>query len=759
MRPISSIPSPILIITTTGFAATVAQIIILRELLVLFYGNELSAGLIFSGWLLWSGLGSGMAGRWVPKVPSPASLVQIMFACLAVILPLAVLFIRATRIIWMLPYGELISIGKMLLIAIVVTGLLCPVSGALFGICWALHRRSGANQALGIYLGEALGAAAGGLVFYFVFLQLDSIFWGIWITSGMVLLVCWWLFRPWRPVSKMCCRHIIWMVIALLVAGGALYGSGLEHDSRRWQWGSNLSAVYDTAYHNMAVLKKDGQVSVFVNGLWLFSQPDRLSAEHGAHLALLQHPNPETILLLGGGIAGLLQELIKQPDIGHIDYVESDPDFIDLLKPHLSPLTNRSLAHPQVRLYHQDPRSYIRGSGVRYDVILMNMGDPITAQMNRFYTREFFSHVKQRLLPGGIFSFAVSGGESMLGSTQARFLGSLKNTLVQIFPETLIYPGDQIRFFAADRSGILLSDPPALAHRISQRNLQLSYIREDTLADGLSRFRLDYLNAVLESSAGTDVNRDFFPICYFHNLMMWSGQWHPVIQKGLDSLVNVKLRWLWGILAMAVVVIVFLFWTGPCKYPMAVTGSVFATGAIAMVLQVVLLLGFQIMAGFMYRQLALIIAFFMTGLAMGAGLMSRRTPGRLKTTGVHNLFMGVQVLVGVMPFGMMLFFQLIHGEAHHFLSPAAMGWLFAGLSLITGILGGIHFGSAVMVMAGTGGAVERIGGQLYAWDLAGAAAGILIATLFILPIYGIMNTLMVMAGLSGICVLILLRRA
>jgi spermidine synthase len=165
------------------------------------------------------------------------------------------------------------------------------------------------------------------------------------------------------------------------------------------------------------LLKKEGQVSVFTNGLWLFSEPDRLSAEHGVHLALLQHPNPKTILLLGGGIAGLLKELFKHPGIRHIDYVEPDPDFIRLLKPHLSPATDASLQHPRVRLFHQDPRIFMSRSHAGYDVILMNMGDPITAQMNRFYTKEFFDQVKQRLLSSGVFSFAVSGGESMLGPT------------------------------------------------------------------------------------------------------------------------------------------------------------------------------------------------------------------------------------------------------------------------------------------------------------------------------------------------------
>jgi spermidine synthase len=475
-------------------------------------------------------------------------------------------------------------------------------------------------------------------------------------------------------------------------------------------------------------------------------------------LALLQHPNPKTILLLGGGIAGLLEELFKQPGIRYIDYVEPDPDFIRLLKPHLSSATDASLQHPRVRLFHEDPRIFMRRSHARYDVILMNMGDPITTQMNRFYTKEFFAHVKQRLLSGGIFSFAVSGGESMLGPTQARFLGSIKKTLLQIFPKTLIYPGDQTRFFATDISGVLLSDYAALANRIFERNLQLTYIREDILQNTLSPFRLDYLKSILEGTTGVAVNKDFFPICYFHNLMMWASQWHEVLQKFLNILVDLKVRWLWAGLAIAGVIIVVIFWTGRCKFRAAVAGSIFVSGAIEMVLQVVFLLSFQIIEGFVYRQLALIIAFFMTGLAVGAGWISWQKPSPPQTNAARRLFIRVQTLVCMFPFGLMLFLPLIHGEIRNFLEPAAMGWLFSGLSLITGILGGVHFALAVMVMAGTGVALEKIGGGFYALDLAGAAAGVLIAALFILPIYGIMNTLVLLSTLSAISLLTLLRK-
>jgi spermidine synthase len=176
------------------------------------------------------------------------------------------------------------------------------------------------------------------------------------------------------------------------------------------------------------------------------------------------------------------------------------------------------------------------------------------------------------------------------------------------------------------------------------------------------------------------------------------------------------------------------------------------------VLQVLFLLSFQIIAGFVYRQLALIIAFFMTGLAVGAGWMSRKNPVQMKIKVTRRLFIRVQALVCLLPLGLMLFFQLVHGDIQNFLPPEAMGWFFSVLSLITGVLGGVHFALAVMVMAGTGIALEKIGGGFYALDLAGAATGVLIAALFIIPIYGIMNTLVFLSTLAAISLLTLLRQ-
>ena len=753
-----TLSSPVLSIAATGFTATIAQIIILRELLVLFYGNELSAGLIFAAWLLWSGLGSGIAAKWVKKTTSLETIQRLVLVCMALVLPVCILFIRASRILWTLPPGELPSIGKMLLISFAATGLFCPVSGALFAICWKLHRETARRPSMGIYLSEALGSAIGGLVFYFMLMPNLSGFAAIWLSGGVMLFLAGWLFRPWWPISNLNPAHFIWLIALILFLSGTFSSIHLEQMSRRWQWGPNLVATHDTAFHNIAALKKDSQVSIFTNGLWSFSEPDILSAEHNVHLALLQHPDPKTILILGSGIAGLLDEIFKHPGIQQVDYVEPDPDFIRLIQPHLAPATMATLQNTQVKLIHRDPRSFLLRSNSQYDVILMQMGDPITAQMNRFYTQDFYTHVKKCLSPGGVFSFAVSGGESMLGPTQARYVSSLKLTLLQIFPRVMIYPGDQIRFFATDLTRNLVSDPMVLTQRIANRNLSLTYIREDILQDALNPMRLNYMETILKDVSGAAINKDFSPICYFHTLAMWATQWHKTLQKFFNSLVGLEVHWLWTIVVCAAMLIIVFFWTGQPKFKLAVSSSIFISGAIEIVIQVILLLSFQIIQGYMYRQIALIIAFFMAGLAVGAGWVSRYRPANAAAHVAWKRLLRIQSLICILPLGLIFLLSLFHTDIQNLLTPSVMLWLFAGLSLVTGILGGLHFALATMVMAGVGVVFEKIGGYFYALDVAGAAVGALMAALFILPIYGIMNTLICLSLLASVSLVALLRR-
>jgi hypothetical protein len=92
------------------------------------------------------------------------------------------------------------------------------------------------------------------------------------------------------------------------------------------------------------------------------------------------------------------------------------------------------------------------------------------------------------------------------------------------------------------------------------------------------------------------------------------------------------------------------------------------------------------------------------------------------------------------------------------LPSSALSWLFSVASGLAGLLGGAHFSLAALAFAAAGGAPERSGGYLYAIDLAGAAGGASVAGLFLLPLFGVRSVLILISGMSLVCLLGMLRR-
>lgn len=753
-----SAPFPAVLLA--GFASTAGQILVLRELLVLFYGNELSTGLIFAGWLLWTALGSTLAGRFHKKMNPDGVGLAAALSFLALLLPLTVLFIRASRLIWAIPVGEIVRPGLMLGITLSVTAPFCLASGMVFALAWT---QAGAGNAdkdgrpIAIYLGEAAGAAVGGLFYTFVLLPAVSAVAAALIVAAIVLAGCIALPKPRRSDRRATQAVTGTCLAALVLLGiGLTFSPVLDDASRRLQWGSNFLFARDTPFHNLALLREADQYSLFGNGLLLFSFPDPQTAEYCVHLPLLQHPNPAAVLLIGGDAPRLAAEAVKHPGLERLDCVEPDPEIIRIADELSAGPPRAALGDPRVHLFHEDAASFVRTRKHGYDVIVLNLGNPLTAEMNRFYTVEFFSGIRGRLNPGGIFSFAVSSSPDMIGPVQARFLRSLEVTLREVFPTVLVIPGESARFLGTDPDGRLLSDPRELIDRISARRLDLKFVREYYLFDYLNPLRIAYLANVLQETEGVKVNRDFEPRCYFHNLAVWGAQLHPSIGSALNRLSGAGQGVLWGALGALSLAILVTFATGRAGYSRAVAMNVMIVGAAQMTLEIVLLVGFQILAGFVYTQLALIVSFYMAGLASGGAVTAfgakRIENGAPGMAAVQAAFSAL--LVATMPIMSALRTYLEESSD----AIALVKFVFSALAFTAGLLGGLHFGLAVTVRTGTSPAVNLKGPALYAADLAGSAGGVVLASLFLVPVYGLAATLKALAVLCLACSLTLIPR-
>ena len=59
--------------------------------------------------------------------------------------------------------------------------------------------------------------------------------------------------------------------------------------------------------------------------------------------------------------------------------------------------TPDALADPRLRTHLTDARHFVRRTEESYDVIIVDLPDPSTAQLNRFHTREFFGQARKAL--------------------------------------------------------------------------------------------------------------------------------------------------------------------------------------------------------------------------------------------------------------------------------------------------------------------------------------------------------------------------
>lgn len=753
---------PILsIVILLGFSSLIAQIILIRELVVVFYGNELSLGAIFGNWLFWTAMGSGLLGRFAGKVRGQLRLFALLQLGIAVALPGTILVIRSTRIILHRTLGEIMGFVPMFAISFSSLAPFCLLSGFLFTLGCNLYFsfRKEASVSIGsVYLLESLGASLGGFLASFLLIRflapfqiaLLISFLNISFAIGITCLPL---------LKKLSYKLILYFLLALLFIFSASHR--LEYLSNKILWrGYNLLYVKNTVYGNIAVTQVGDQVSFFQNGLLMFTTPNLLYSEESVHFALLEHPNPRRLLLIGGGIGGGLKQALLHPSIQRVDYVELDPAVIALGRRYLPRSETRVLKDPRVRIWNLDGRFFVKNTSNKYDVVIVCLPAPYTTQINRFYTVEFFQEVKRILTEEGIFSFGVISSENVIGEELSRFLSCLHASLSQVFPEVVIIPGDTNYFIACNKAGVLTDDPYALVDRLIQRELKTIYVREYYLPYRMSQERRDYLRSRLNLWPTVEPNRDFKPVGYYYDTILWSTYFSPSYRKIFLLASRIGFP---GVMALsALLIFIFL----PSLFSRRSKGRLLRRGVILSImvvgfseisLEVMVTLGFQVLFGYIYSQIALIVTSYMVGLTLGSWLSTRRLSELRNPLKVFKLFQLLMVLFPLFLWTVLLLFSKTQTPIWKDLASYVF---FPLLVAVAGFIGGYQFPLANKLYLRSEFEIKRVAGSLYAVDLVGSCMGAIIAGAFLLPILGIPKTCLALTLLnsSALIILMMIRR-
>jgi spermidine synthase len=738
--------------TTTmlvGFSAVTGQIVLMRELIQVFNGNEISLGIMLSTWLLWTAAGSMLMGRVGLQEDSARRSVAILECLLGLSLAPTIWALRLSKSLFETVPGELVGPAPVLLASLACLSVFCVLSGALF---WATARMyaqecgvDGRGASSSAYLLEAAGSGIGGIAASLVFVRFLAPF----QIAAVVLLL------NLAIAAVLLLRMNRWQRVTG-VAAGLLLGNFLMVEAAPWleqaallrQWrGFELVASRDSIYGNLAVTRTGGVRSLYENGLLLADAPDASAAEEAVHYALLEHPAPRRILLIGGGVNGSIAEALKHPSIARIDDVELDPALIQMAREFFPAESVSAFADPRVHLHLADGRRYLRSTPDTFDVIVVNAPDPQTAQLNRFYTAEFFRSARDHLAPGGVFSFELHSSEEAISPDLAEFLRCIDRTLREAFPYVVAIPGDTIHFFAATRPDVLTDNPQTLVARLKERKLDVQYVREYFIPFRMMPDRMAQVREELRPLASTPVNRDFTPVAYYFNVALWSMQFKPGYARWLRAADHVNFGVVLGIVLAFSVFAAFLALalTREQRARASAVGSIAATGFTLMALQILLLLAFQSIYGYVYHQLAILIGLSMAVIALGSWLGMRRIG--LGGGSAHRALCFTQLLLAFSCPALMLLIRLLAGISGTTTTWLAAQCVFPALAALSGVLGGYQFPLATHIYLADGSGSQKLG-MLYAIDLLGGCAGALVLSGYLIPVFGFWKTAALAAAVS-----------
>ncbi len=666
------------IVIATGIASIATQLVILREFLTLFSGNEFVIAITLFNWLLLGGIGTLIARFLHTTIRPTASLLTVLSFVLSFFGIAGLFFIRLLFKFFFI-HGQEAGFYHTFVFTFIMSAPYCILLGFLLPFSlYVIKNISEEYSPVKVYMADNAGDALGGAFFSFVLVFLFTPVEAM-IISSLPLIIVSLLAMTYFGQPRLLSFAFILFFSACIVSGLYFEKFSLERKN------CNLAFYTETPYGRVEVQEYMGDFSLIRDGVPLFDTNNLERSEQIVHYGLSQLDTVDIILFVSASSNVIRQAQKYQPE--RIDYVEIDPEVARAM-------FNYSFLQKSnnVFLIHDDPRKYLKESDTKYSAVIMDLPDPDTFGLNRFYSKEFFMMVKKHLSSDGVFIFSVQGFENYPEENLLKKLSSLYSTAGLCFDHIMLFPFSQTYFVLSEKP--IDGDIPKL---LAAKGIETSYLK-NFFIPGLVRLKAEKLEKVINTKA--PVNSDFSPVIIKNTF----GHWFVKYQSS---------PLLFG-LCLAVILPIYLFSLSKSETVL------FFTGFSAMAVQIAGLFIFQILFGSIYLKTGMLITLFLAGLLAGA-LVGEKSED---IDSIRYLFIP-DILIILLLLIFVCSVYLVRYELHQL--------FFFVFSFVFANVCGLQFSYGIKTERGNSNTVSGF----FATDLMGAGAGLLLFSLVLLPYMGI----------------------
>lgn len=187
-------------------------------------------------------------------------------------------------------------------------------------------------------------------------------------------------------------------------------------------------------YQEIQVLESPdfGKILVLDGVVQLTERDEFFYHEMLAHVILHAHPNPRTVLIIGGGDGGTLREVLKHNSVERVQLVEIDRQVIEVSKRFFPGLTE-GFSDQRVQVKCMDGTRYVRQAKDHFDIVIVDSTDPV-GYGKRLFADQFFADILSVLSDTGML---VIQTESL--HFHHKFVAGVQTSLSKLFKIVELY--------------------------------------------------------------------------------------------------------------------------------------------------------------------------------------------------------------------------------------------------------------------------------------------------------------------------------
>jgi len=163
----------------------------------------------------------------------------------------------------------------------------------------------------------------------------------------------------------------------------------------------------ETKYQKVEIINTDtfGRCLILDGKIQSAEADEYIYHESLIHPAMVLHPNPQRIMVVGGGEGAVIREILKHPSVKKVIMVDIDQEVVDLCEKYLPSWSDGAIKDPRVKLYFMDARKYLVQTEETFDIIISDLTEPIDdGPSYLLFTKEFFIIAHNKLAEEGIIA-------------------------------------------------------------------------------------------------------------------------------------------------------------------------------------------------------------------------------------------------------------------------------------------------------------------------------------------------------------------